>query len=187
MMAAMTTVSTMISGGAKGADSIFEQCATGVGHHTLIITTRNCPSCEGACPFVLRANETLQRTYPSVKPYLNKLLERNYHQIAYTEAVYAVGFLSSGGKIEGGTTWACQMFYDKYALTRPLFFYDMKTRHWYQMVNNPNLNGLQFSDRWSPIDRPPHPDRYTKYTGIGSRKIDDNGRQAIIELYHGTG
>ena len=176
-------MSLLISGGADGADTVFAALGRKVGHQVQIYTVRNCPSLETAKPHVLRANQTLNRCYPTTKPYLNALLERNYFQIADTEAVYAVGLLGKNGKIQGGTTWACQMFYDSYNTSKPLYFFDMNTNRWYLLINNPNLDGLNFTDRWTPV-QPPSPNNYTRYTGIGSRKLETNGRQAIFGLYY---
>lgn len=176
-------MSLLISGGAAGADTVFATLAQRAGHRVLIYTTRNCPSLEMAKPYVIRANQTLNRRYPNEKPHLNALLERNYFQIADTSAVYAVGLLSKNGKIQGGTTWACQMFYDLIGTTRPLYFFDMNTNVWYLLIGNPNLDGLNFGNRWTATQPPRPGDVYSRYTGIGSRKLKDNGQQAIFDLY----
>lgn len=58
-------MSLLISGGADGADTVFATLAQKVGHQVQIYTTRNCPSLETAKPYVLRANQTLNRRYPT--------------------------------------------------------------------------------------------------------------------------
>lgn len=129
-----------------------------------------------ADPFLARANETLKRRWPASNPYVGNLLRRNYYQIAWAEAVYAVGEMKNG-EIQGGTAWATQMYMDRFlrdgtdlTLAR-LYFYNQATRTWMFW------NGI-----WQTlIGAPPTPAGV--WAGIGSRDLQDHGKWAIRELW----
>lgn len=184
-------MSTLISGGAKGADTLWAIYAEKYGHNIIhYITGRiNGPNqyvvtdeqLNVVKPFVVHANKTLGRRYPT-KPYINKLLERNFYQINNTNSLYSVGYLEPDGRIKGGTAWANQMFYQQYGSTKPAYFFDQFRERWYLMIGDPGSSNLTvFDDRWENINKPPRPSGV--YTGIGSRELLISGQEAIKNLY----
>lgn len=178
---------TCLSGGADGADLQWGMCAGSAGHHVVHwsfeghrskapdveISVLSKDQLEAADESVKRANKTLKRHFPTRNGFVNNLLRRNYYQIKWTQAVYAVANLENN-MVSGGTAWATQMYMDRFLCdneTDPcnLFLFDQLTGRWFQWINV-----------WVPIDIPPEPTGV--WTGIGSRELTDAGKQAIRTL-----
>jgi len=114
---------------------------------------------------VLLANKTLNR-----KPdrYMD-LLARNWMQVKNADAVFAVGHLVNG-IVDGGTGWAVQMAIDA---GKPVYVFDQERGQWYK-----NIDG-----KWSESEVP----ALTKnFAGIGTRQLNEAGKQAIAEAYNKT-
>ena len=114
---------------------------------------------------VLQANRSIHR-----RPgrYLD-LLARNWCQVKYSEAVFAIGRLK-GGVVQGGTAWAVQMALDA---RKPVYLFDQESEQW-----------LTHSyDLWIPC---PVPVLTRHFAGIGSRAITAAGICAIGEVYQST-
>ncbi len=135
------------------------------------------------------ATKKLGRNPPGPeKVYVKRLLVRNYFQIERSNAVYAVGQFDMTGlkgsvQIAGGTAYACQMFSDKLLKDEiteerliPLFFFSQSKDKWFQCKHEVG-GGIG----WKDIEKPAKPKG--KYTGIGSRELDENGKKAIISLF----
>lgn len=178
-----------LSGGAKGADAQWGMTAGKAGHSVIHwsyeghkaqapeqeVVRLSQEQLNVADDALHRANKTLKRTVPTWKPWLCNLLRRNYYQVKWTQAVYGVGNLVNG-QVDGGTAWAIQMYLDR-------FTYDGE---------NPSLIKLYFFcqtlDAWFVWDGcwralggpPPAPEGI--WTGIGSRDLKENGKNAIRSL-----
>jgi hypothetical protein len=124
-----------------------------------------------ADPFLVRANKTLRRKWPVRREHTAALLRRNYYQIAWSGALYAVSHLDGYGQVAGGTAWAVQMFIDRFQGKEcPVYLYDQKFSRW-----------LTWGDgHWEEIDMPPKPSGI--YGAVGSRNLLDNGKRAIRTL-----
>lgn len=176
-----------MSGGADGADLQWGVCAGLAGHtvkHFIFAGHRSKAPREElvvlteeqllvADPFLERANETLKRRFPGQNPFVNSLLRRNYYQVAWSDSVYAVSSIDKKGLVEGGTSWAVQLFLDRFD-GRPCdaYVYDQKTSKWFVW------DGQQIG--WNHIIEPPTPSGV--WAGIGSRDLKENGKQAIRNL-----
>jgi hypothetical protein len=125
-----------------------------------------------ADPFLEKANETLKRRFPGKNPFVNSLLRRNYYQVAWSDACYAVSSIDRNGLVEGGTAWAVQLFLDRFdGGVCDAFVYDQKTSRWFCWDGPLG---------WSEIIEPPTPARV--WAGVGSRDLKENGKQAIRSL-----
>lgn len=138
--------------------------------------------------YLLKANKTLQRSFPTNKSYINNILRRNYCQIQYSDLLYAIGFLDENGNVGGGTGWTVQLFYENRIMKndnveRPVYFYCQVRNKWYKLKNkvNPNLKTKTFDEKWIQIDRPSKP--FGIYTGIGTRDIKEKGKEEIKLVY----
>lgn len=180
---------TMFSGGAKGADRLFGLWAKKNNfnvihfsypkhrHHVLQeeifeidLDLLNSSNVKLA---LKQANKKLGRSVPPEFKDSYKLLARNYFQILSTERVYAIADLESPSIVEGGTSWAIQMYIDStetpeiyvYSMREKVAYsYDTSTKEFVQTDNIPFPNG--------------------NWTGIGSRNatqddIDDFERYFI--------
>lgn len=112
----------------------------------------------------------------------NNLLIRNWSQVKYSDAVFAIGFILKPddelnyGKIalihqvSGGTGYAVQMAIN---VNKPVYLFDQIRKVWLK-----NING-----KWDLSDVP----ILTKnFAGIGTRQINAFGEKAIGEVYEKT-
>ena len=187
----------LISGGARGADTAWEQYARSKGlevqHYVVSGSTTGTTGTTGATRYVVPPHmlatadpilevvaKQLQRPYPCrYKEYL----QRNVFIVAHVQAVYAIGKAVVTARtldIEGGTAWPVEIFKLCYAErhirdtgSSHLYFYNQYDNKWYVYVG---------STQWSCIDRPPAPTIYSIFAGVGSRDITNEGLAAIAAL-----
>jgi hypothetical protein len=170
------------SGGAQGADSVFEmECAkVGIGFiswsfdgHTTKSLFRKILSIEEldeGFEHIKIANKTLKRTVNGLKPYVKKLLSRNWFQVKNSDAIFAIGTFQPGFKmVNGGTGWAVQMSIDNKKL---VYFFDQSENFWFK-YNYEN----EIFEKYEGI-----PKLSENFAGIGTRDINQNGIDAIKEL-----
>ena len=173
------------SGGAKGADKAWEDLSRGFAtpvHYQV----EGQPTPHGntdvskgeaaeADQHLRKANETLGRDLDKVKEYTKNLFRRNWSQVKNSDAVYAItnGF-DAPNIVSGGTGWAVQMAIDN---GKPVYIFDQSGRsgNWQQW----NYDTGQFEY----ISKPPVPPQ--NFAGIGTRKINQRGVDAIKTVYSG--
>lgn len=114
---------------------------------------------------VHKANETLHRRPDK---YMN-LLARNWIQVENSDAVFAIGQLKNG-IVDGGTGWAVQMAID---VNKPVYVFDQDRNKWYTNVDKD----------WIEIGTPT---LTPNFAGIGTRNINQNGIEAIRDVYENT-
>lgn len=172
-----------LSGGAEGADLQFGMCAGSAGHTVIHFHFKghksSAPQVElveltteqlqAADEYVKRANGTLKRRFPTSKGFVNNLLRRNWYQVENSERCYAVATIKNG-LVQGGTAWATQMFIDKhYGAACECYVFCQESGKWFK-----------WEGFWNEILLPPVP--HGVWTGIGSRELKTNGKEAIRNL-----
>lgn len=170
--------SILISGGAQGADQLFEKCAKNVGHTCIIYTSGDVKNKEQYDIFLNYINSYLKRKYPSKNEYINGLLRRDVLVGLEAEVIYAVGTLDDNLKINGGTAWASYTFINKYKFgVIPFYLFEQNKNTWYQVqLKNGQIH-------FNPIEHILRIPQNIKYAGIGTRHINENGIKAIQQLY----
>tara|TARA_R110002096_G_scaffold27097_1_gene83217 strand:+ start:534 stop:9743 length:9210 start_codon:yes stop_codon:yes gene_type:complete len=186
---------TLNSGGAQGADTIFEEAAMEAGHEVEAMSfdkhdtkSKNrkkiLPSLlQKADKFIKKANETLGRTIPN-KNYVRNLLRRNYYQVKDVNQVIAVGHLTPlKNEVRGGTGWAVQMAIDLGRVENKMADKDI---HVFNLAKNEwtKWDGKKFVKAEAPS-------LSNNYAGIGARPyskenlfgITKEGEAAIKALY----
>lgn len=179
-----------LSGGADGADFAWGEAAAAAGHKVIHWSfdkhKSKCPPdtvvrltpehLDEADKALRRANRTLKRRYPVRNPHTANLLKRNFYQVRWSDAVYAVATLEDG-LVSGGTAWAVQMYLDFWLhdnrnldLCR-CYLFDLAEGRW-----------LEWRTAWLPIDRPPRPSGV--YAAVGSRALGEAGARAITDVYN---
>lgn len=177
------------SGGALGADIAWGNAAKSHGHEVIHwsfhghkskaaygIYELNLNELAKADQWLALANHSLKRSWPIRNEHVANLLRRNYWQICESESVYAVSsFVNDDSllKINGGTSWALQLYVDRCSnehIVPYLYMFDQTTNSWYQWNKN-----------WKQIIKPPIPSGI--YTGIGTRDLSLSGLTAIQEVY----
>ena len=115
------------------------------------------------------ANKTLGRRFPTSNEYVNNLLRRNWWQVKNSDAIFAISSITDN-KVDGGTGWAVHM---AIAENKPVYVFDQNKNKWFTWNNN----------KFVEVDTPV----LTKnFAGIGTRKINENGKQAIRDVYEKT-
>lgn len=174
------------SGGAQGADYYFEELGKSFNVKTIVYSykTKHHASenkkeltqnefLEGE-KMVERANLTLQRfRYHR----MINLLARNWFQVKHADEIFAIGSIKKQNDVQfvkGGTGWAVQMAIDA---NKPVYVFDQNEVRWYYW----NFDQNEFLDYL-------HEPRITSdnFAGIGTRKINLFGIQAIENLYQNT-
>lgn len=140
---------------------------------------------EGASKVAQAAKQMWGYKYTTMK---DQRLIRNWAQVANSDAVFAIGTLGKEGDIwkgdeksneprkllkfavQGGTGYAVEMAIQA---GKPVYVFDQVRNQWYK-----NLNG-----EWSKSEVPV----LTKnFAGIGTREINEAGKQAIRDVYEKT-
>ncbi|KKN43673.1 hypothetical protein LCGC14_0700730 [marine sediment metagenome] len=113
-------VDVMLSGGAKGADTAWGIAANNAGHQVVHWSFEGHKSfhpeftykltqeeLEEADEYLKEANKTLKRSLPYSKPWIMNLLRRNWYQVKYIDAIYAVGTLNKKAVIKDSSDGKC--------------------------------------------------------------------------------
>jgi len=175
------------SGGARGADDVWGNIGEEYGITSRHYYVEGNKTPKGNTPVtqeqanvadsaLVKANETLQKTFPTSNTYVNNLLRRNYYQVVNSDAVFAITEIKrEGSRVgipQGGTGWAVQMAVD---MGKPVAVFSQNTNQWF------SWDGA--SGKWLQIDTP----TLTKnFAGIGTRNLNTVGRKAIKEVYTKT-
>ena len=178
------------SGGADGADVAWGKAASAVGHEVRHVSFKGHKGSKlpeawvippdrllTADPILKMANSVLKRAFPSHSEFVDNLLRRNYWQVNDSDSIYAIaGIDYEHGSVFGGTAWAIECFKILYPNSDKIFVYDSRLDNWFQWDLESGLYGA-----WKVIEKPPVPTG--KWTGIGSRELDENGYNAINSLF----
>lgn len=168
-----------MSGGADGADIFWGNCAKKHKHKVVHwsfyshkskasddVYILNQDDLNIADEFLVKANKTLKRRFPSLNDHVNNLLRRNFYQICFSKSVYGVGFLEFN-EVKGGTAWAIELMKLKGG---DCYLFDQHQEKWFKW--NYNI-WIEFV--------PPCPNGI--YAGIGSRDLWTIGKKAIQEIF----
>lgn len=166
------------TGGAIGSDSMWDEVGReyGVVNHnhywygkknpkSLDIHKISVELYEEGIEMIRIANKTLKRR--NIDRYMN-LLARNWAQVKFSDSIYAISTISNG-KVDGGTGWAVQMGIDN---GKDVYVYDQEVCQWYYW------NG-KFEACNTPV-------LSLDFAGIGSRKLNNDGLEAIKSVYKKT-
>lgn len=113
---------------------------------------------------VHRANKSLHRRPEN---YMS-LLARNWAQVKYSDAIFAIGKLAGKDKVDGGTGWAIQMAIDE---EKPVFVFDQDKNKWFL-----------FSYITRNFEECDIPSLTNNFAGIGTRQIMSIGQIAIRDV-----
>jgi hypothetical protein len=102
-------------------------------------------------------------------PMFRKVLQCIWHQVDAGDEVFVVGWIREDGTVKGGTGWGAEV---AKLFNKALHVYDQEKGGWFHWENMV----------WALCENPPII-RATKFTGIGTRLLEDNGRAAIVALF----
>jgi hypothetical protein len=173
------------SGGAIGSDSIFE--AESIKHGVNVVAysfvEHNTKSSnlkvlskkqlEDGFKHIEIANKKLNRNIYNISSYVKNLISRDYYQVKSSDAIFAVGIFNGIDEVNGGTGWAVQIAIDN---KKPVYVFEQNDNQWYYFDYE--------SEKFEIFEGTPV--LTDKFTGIGTRKINNNGIKAIINLFNET-
>lgn len=129
-----------------------------------------------ADPWLIKVNEKiLHRKFPTSKEFVNALLRRNYLQVVDTDGVFAIATFDSKGVVKGGTAWAVYM---AILMGKCVNLFDQEKNQWYKSCGT-----VDMKVHWTEIETPVLP---FKYTGIGTRELNEAGKKAIEDCIKHT-
>ncbi len=173
------------SGGCKGADMVWEtigkeyniktisysfQNHIQYGENQIILTN---DELQEGYKHIQEASKTLKRQVEYIPAYIKSLLSRNWFQVKNSDAIFAIGKFINKKLVNGGTGWAVQMAVDN---KKSIFFFDQESKTW----NSFDYNRMEFIG----IDYIPK--LMKNFAGIGTRKINDEGISAIMNIFENT-
>jgi len=178
--------SVCLSGGALGADAAWGDAARLAGHDVIHwvfaghsnkagvpIKERHVLSQQEllvADDALVMANRRLDRRWPIQNQHVANLLRRNYYQVQWSDACYAISTFEKG-QVKGGTAWATTMFTNRFEGPCPCYVYDQVRRTW----------TVWDGEGFLEADEVPAPSG--TYAGIGTRELNQHGSRAILDLY----
>lgn len=178
-----------VSGGAKGADTIWAQSVIRQGGTIEVMSFpgHSRSSVEGAkvlqlsdeqlklaMPHLIHASECLGRNLSNTSQFSMKYLQRDWHIINDADAVFAVGYLipdTKGIRVAGGTGWTCQMYFNRGPPVNMWIFSQLEEQ-WFKC---------------SPVGDweetlPPTSEGFKRIALIGTRDITTAGAEAIKNI-----
>ena len=101
-------------------------------------------------------------------PLFRRVLQSIWHQVNNGLEVFVIGQILDDATVKGGTGWGAEF---AKLCNKPLFVFDQTRDAWHCW------NGDAWDEISSPVIGQPH------FTGTGTRFIQQNGEQAIEELF----
>ncbi|MCP4714044.1 MAG: hypothetical protein GY868_02920 [Deltaproteobacteria bacterium] len=171
---------TLLSGGAKGAEAAFGECAQRWGLQEINYTF------DGHTPVrdrgLIRLSPAeleqgrvsdryitaqMHRTYPDTQLFRN-VLQSIWHQVNTSGEVFAVGTIQPDKTVRGGTGWAAELARHWH---KPIHVFDQEKLVWFKWGK----------DDWNEVENPVI--SRTRFAGSGTRFLNDEGREAIRKLF----
>src|SRR6267154_2307256 len=174
----------LFSGGAKGAEAAFGECAAKHGVEEVHFTFDGHPIERDRGVRVLNHEELglgdvslayvsklMHRKYAD-SPTIRKVLQTLWYQVNNGQEIYVIGTILNDKTVRGGTGWGAEF---AKLCNKPLHVFDQDKDAWFWW------NG----DDWThvhdgaaaPVIKHPH------FTGTGTRSLQANGKRAIEELF----
>ena len=181
---------TMLSGGAKGSDTLWGKIGLGYGllsdnikhlhapqHRKSTLPSMNTEVSDEllaeADVHLRKAATALGKKFSGGTGYVADLLRRSWLQVKYADQIFAIGTWDKKrpGAVEGGTGWGVQMAIDN---NKQVFFFDQNKGQWHTVDKG----------NWTRISIPTI--ETSRFAGIGTRQINAAGRKAIEDVYNKT-
>jgi KaiC/GvpD/RAD55 family RecA-like ATPase len=171
----------LISGGAKGAEATFGECAERWGlaeqnysfeGHTLrdrqrgVVILSEAELRRGDFSLVY-VSKRLGRVLSEI-PLVRNVLQTIWYQINAAREVFVIGHIQDDGTVRGGTGWGAEL---ARLWKKPLYVFDQNKRTWFRWSGS----------AWEMITAPIISSE--SFAGIGTQNLTDDGKQAIADLF----
>lgn len=186
-----------VSGGAQGADTVWSRMASAKGMTVQIMTFRGHhsivriegaemvelgPKCLRSGDEALKIASTRMKRSISERFPVKQLLQRNWWIVKNCQALFVLGWLDSklsGLGVDGGTGWACEMYY--WLDQGPIFLFNMNTNKWMEMPQREKKE-MEMGE-WVEMDRAPYVYDYEIVGMIGSRKLTEEAIKQVDVVF----
>jgi len=171
---------TLLSGGATGAETTFGECAEQYGLQEINFSFEGHKTTRSRGLVKLNAEDLelghvsdkyvvshMHRTYPRT-PLFQKVLQSIWHQVSTAGEIFVVGKIMQDNTVKGGTGWAAELGRHWH---KPVYVFDQEQNSWFSWQD----------DTWAAIDDPKV--SRTRFSGSGTRFLNDQGRKAIHGLF----
>ncbi len=171
----------LFSGGAKGAEATFGECAERWGLQETHYSFAEHPFRERERGIEELDDEQLKRgdfsiVYASHRlgrpltriPNIKRILQTVWHQVTAASEVFVIGALEEDGTVRGGTGWGAEL---ARLWHKPLYVFDQEKKTWF----------FWDSTRWREEEAPVI--RRVDFAGIGTLRLTPDGQSAIESLY----
>jgi hypothetical protein len=112
----------------------------------------------------------LNRSYTDA-PTIRKVLQTLWYQVNSGQEIYVVGAVLPDGTVKGGTGWGAEF---AKLCNKPIFVFDQGKNAWFVWKD----------DKWvSPAAGQAIRIGHSRFTGTGTRFLEENGKRAIRELF----
>ena len=107
----------------------------------------------------------------SDSPTIRKILQTIWYQVNNGQEIYVIGAVLEDGTVRGGTGWGAEF---AKLCNKPLHVFDQEKDSWFRWEGSAwrMLGGAD-----APVIGHAH------FTGTGTRRLEENGRNAIDQLY----
>ncbi len=107
-------------------------------------------------------------------PFIRKVLQTIWYQVNAGREIYVIGKILEDGTVRGGTGWGAEF---AKLCNKPTFVFDQDAGAWFSWTE----------DRWVKVADPASLRiGNSRFTGTGTRFLEENGRNAIRELFRRT-
>ncbi|MCK5696036.1 MAG: hypothetical protein KAH62_05495 [Desulfobacula sp.] len=170
---------SMYSGGLKGAEKTFGECAEKYGINEITFSFEG-HKCSRKKNITLLSDEELKkgnismeivsarmgRRYAQVDK-IRKVFQLIFHMINKGYQVFAIGWIQSDKTVKGGTGWGVELakFFN-----RPVSIFDQDKNKWYTWKEN------EWKEDESVIS-------HKTFCGTGTRNLSNEGQKAIEKLF----
>lgn len=175
-----TSEYTLFSGGAQGAEAEFGRMAEKFGVQEVtftfeghkiererglrVLTPEELMRKDVSLSYV---SKLLNRTFTNA-PVMRKILQTIMYQIDAGHEVFVVGTIMEDGTVKGGTGWGTEF---AKICNKPLYAFGQVRNGWHKWTG----------EIWERCDVPVITSQH--FCGTGTRFLEDNGRQAIADLF----
>lgn len=171
---------TLFSGGAAGAETQFGKLAQEYGLNQVtfsfeghkienekglrMLTPEELMRKDVSLDYVSRL---LNRKFTNA-PMMRKVLQSIMYQVDSGLEIFVVGTLQEDGTVKGGTGWGAEF---AKICNKPLYVFGQVKNSWFKWRE----------DAWAEVENPVITS--THFTGTGTRFLEENGRQALVDLF----
>ncbi|HBX42550.1 MAG TPA: hypothetical protein DEH27_01500 [Deltaproteobacteria bacterium] len=112
----------------------------------------------------------MNRTY-SDTPRIRKVLQTIWYQVNAGQEIYVIGKILDDGTVRGGTGWGAEF---AKLCNKPIFVFDQDAGRWFRWTG----------EKWAEVTEAGEPRiRSPRFTGTGTRFLEESGRRAIRDLF----